>query len=170
MFTINRQPYRRKAVYLQQNHLINPIVDIFLYPSDITLVLPPHSPTSPSPLESISTEINSDWLRGPLTFNSMFFIIHFREKYYKQNMKNTLWENVFVCKNFLSTVNKTSCIENISFLRGSKENAKAPPILEIEQNAWFQIGFSTTQSVGNYPESSFTFQKKLKKNLRTLHI
>ena len=27
------------------------------------------------------------------------------------------------------------------------------------------IGFSTTQSVGNYPESSFTFQNKIYKNL-----
>ena len=76
-------------------------------------------------------------LRGSLTFNLMFFIIHFREKCSKQNMKNTFWENVFVCGNFLSTINKTSCIENIRFFGGSTENAKAPPILEIEQNGWF---------------------------------
>ena len=31
----------------------------------------------------------------------------------------------------VSTVKKTSCIENISFLGGSTENAKAPQILEI---------------------------------------
>ena len=31
------------------------------------------------------------------------------------------------------------------------------------------IGFSTAQSVGNYPESSFTFQNKIYKHFRTLH-
>ena len=39
------------------------------------------------------------------------------------------------------------------------ENAKVPPILEIEKMDG-SIGFSTTQSVENYPESSFTFQNK----------
>ena len=42
---------------------------------------------------------------------------------------NTVRENIFVCEDFLSTVKKTSCIENICF-----ENASPPPILEIEQN------------------------------------
>ena len=31
------------------------------------------------------------------------------------------------------------------------------------------IGFSPNQSVGNYPESSFTFQNKMYKNFGTLH-
>ena len=39
------------------------------------------------------------------------------------------------------------------------ENAKASPILEIDKMDG-SIEFSTTQSVGNYPESSFTFQNK----------
>ena len=34
------------------------------------------------------------------SFNSMFFIIHFREKCSKQNMKNTVQKNVFVCEDF----------------------------------------------------------------------
>ena len=54
---------------------------------------------------------------------------------------------------------KTSCIENIRILGGSTENAKAPPILEMNK-IYASIGFSTTQSVGNYPESSFTFKNK----------
>ena len=76
-------------------------------------------------------------LRGSLTINSTSFIIHFRDKCSKQNTKNTFLENVFVCENFLSTIKKTSCIENIRCLGESTENAKAPPILEIEQNGWF---------------------------------
>ena len=41
----------------------------------------------------------------------------------------------------------------------STENAKALPNLEIGKID-ASIGFSTTQSVGNYPKSSFTFQNK----------
>ena len=44
-------------------------------------------------------------------------------------------------------------------LEGSTENAEALPILEIDQNGC-SIGFSMTQSIGNYPESSSTFQNK----------
>ena len=50
---------------------------------------------------------------------------------------NTFLEKVFVYEDFLSTVQKMSCIENIRFWGGSTENAKAPPILEIEQNWCF---------------------------------
>ena len=77
------------------------------------------------------------YLRESFTINSVSFIIHFRDKCSKQNMKNTFWENVFVCENFLSTVKKASCIENIRFFGESMENANALPILEIEQNGWF---------------------------------
>ena len=76
-------------------------------------------------------------LRLLLTFNSTSFIKHFREKCSKQNMKNTFLENIFVCEHFLSIVKKTSCIDNLRFLEGSMENAKAPPILEIERNGFF---------------------------------
>ena len=65
-----------------------------------------------------STAIKDCVLRASLTVNSKFFIMHFREKYFKQNMKNTFWENVFVCKNFLSTVKKMGCRKNIRFLGG----------------------------------------------------
>ena len=54
-------------------------------------------------------------VQGSLTINLMSFIINFRDKCSKQNMKNTFWENIFVYKNFLSTVKKMSCIENIRF-------------------------------------------------------
>ena len=53
-------------------------------------------------------------------------------------MKKTFRDNVFVRGYFLSNVKKTSCIENIKFLWGSTENAKALPILEIEQNGWIR--------------------------------
>ena len=43
-------------------------------------------------------------------------------------MKNTFWENVFVCKNFLLTVKKTSCIENIRFLGGLLAGLEKVPI------------------------------------------
>ena len=52
-------------------------------------------------------------------------------------MNNTFLEKVFVCEDFLSTVKKTSYIENIRFLWGFTENVKAPPILEIKQNGCF---------------------------------
>ena len=41
-------------------------------------------------------------------------------------MNNTFPENVFVCEDFISTVNKTSCIENIRFLGG------LPKMLSVE--------------------------------------
>ena len=81
--------------------------------------------------------VHSYQLWVSLTFNLTSFIIHFREKCYKQNMMNTFYENVFVCKNFLSTVKKMSCIENLWFFGGCTENAKALQIVEIEQNGWF---------------------------------
>ena len=49
-----------------------------------------------------------DYLRWSSYDNYKFFIIHCREKWYKQNMYNMFWENVFVCEDFLSTVKKTS--------------------------------------------------------------
>ena len=73
---------------------------------------------------------------GMLTKEKKFFIMHFRERCTKQNMNTTFRENVFICEDFLATVKKTSCIENIRFW-GSTENATPPPILEIEQNCWF---------------------------------
>ena len=36
-------------------------------------------------------------------------------------MKNTFWENIFVSENFLSTVKKPSCRENIRFLVGLRK-------------------------------------------------
>ena len=60
--------------------------------------------------------------------------MHFREKCSKQNINTTFQENVFVCEDILSTVKKTSCIENIRVLGGSTENASPPPILEMKQN------------------------------------
>ena len=48
------------------------------------------------------------FLGAPNEDNFFFFIIHFREKLSKQNTWIMYSENVFVCEDFLSTVNKTS--------------------------------------------------------------
>ena len=76
-------------------------------------------------------------LWGTLTFNSTSFIIHFREKCFKRNIKNTFRENVFVCEDFSLNRKENKLHRKYRFFSWSTENAKAPPILEIEQNILF---------------------------------
>ena len=67
----------------------------------------------------------------------MFFIIHFREKWSKQIIKNTFRENVFVCEDFSQNRKENELHRKYMVFGGSIENATAPPILEIEKNLWF---------------------------------
>ena len=52
-------------------------------------------------------------------------------------MKKTFRKNVFVCEDFSINRKENELHRKYKVLGGSTENAKAPPILEIEQNGWF---------------------------------
>ena len=86
--------------------------------------------------------LNSDqlrkWfvLRGSLTVKFNIFIIQFREKCSKQNMKEPFRENVFVCEDF-SLNRKENELHRKNKVLGGSTDDKDPPILEIEQNGWF---------------------------------
>ena len=75
-------------------------------------------------------------LKGPLTFKFNIFIIQFREKCSKQNMKKTFRENVFVCEDISLNRKENELHRKYKVLEGSTENL-SPPILELEQNGWF---------------------------------
>ena len=85
-------------------------------------------------------------LWGSLTFNFDIFIIQFRKKLSKQNMKKTFRENVFICEDFSLSRKENELRRKDRVLGGSTEKILHPPVLEIEQNDG-SIGFSTTQSV-----------------------
>ena len=76
-------------------------------------------------------------LRGSLTLKFDIFIIQCREKWSKQNMKKTFWENVFICEDFSLNCKVNELRRKYWILGGSTEKNKDPPILEIEQNGWF---------------------------------
>ena len=73
-------------------------------------------------------------LRGSLTIKFNIFIIQFREKCSKQNIKKTFWENVFVCEDFSLNQKENKLHRKYNIFVGSTENRSPPPILEIEQN------------------------------------
>ena len=75
-------------------------------------------------------------LRGSLTFKFDIFIIHFREKCSKQNMKKTIREIVIVCEDFSLNRKENELCRKYRVFGGSMENRIHPPILEIEQNGW----------------------------------
>ena len=52
-------------------------------------------------------------------------------------MKKTYWENVFVYEGFSLNRKENELHRKYKIFGGSAENAKALPILEIEQNGWF---------------------------------
>ena len=72
-----------------------------------------------------------------MTFKFNIFIIKFIEKCYKQNIKKTFRENVFVSEDFSLNRKEKELHRKYCFWGGSMEKPKAPPILEIEQNGWF---------------------------------
>ena len=72
-----------------------------------------------------------------MTFKFNIFIIEFREKCSKQNMKKTFQENVFVCEDFSLNHEENELHRKYKVFGRSMENLSPPPILEIEQNGWF---------------------------------
>ena len=81
-------------------------------------------------------------------------------------MKKTFRENVFICEDFSLNHKENKLRRKYRNFGGSAEKNKDPPILEIDKMDG-SIGFSMTQSIRNYTETSFTFQNKFYKNFGT---
>ena len=71
-------------------------------------------------------------VKGRVDSINKVFIIYFREKCSKQNMKNIFRENVFVYEDFSLNREENELHRKYTFFRGSTENTT--PILEIGQN------------------------------------
>ena len=89
-----------------------------------------------SPIHPYLTDCVNVWsstyrtnLRGGLTFKFNIFIIQFREKCSKQNMKKTFRENVFVCEDVSLNRKENELHGKYRFFGGSTEKNKDPPIL-----------------------------------------
>ena len=51
-------------------------------------------------------------------------------------MKDTFWENVFICEDFYLNRKENELRRKHGIFGGSTEKNKDPQILEIEQNGW----------------------------------
>ena len=52
-------------------------------------------------------------------------------------MNKTFRENVFACEDFSQNCKENELHKKYKVFGETTENAKVPPILEIEQNGWF---------------------------------
>ena len=94
-----------------------------------------------------------------MTVKFNIFVIKFREKCSKQNMKKTFRENVFVCEDFSLNRKESELYRKYKVLGGLW---KIYRLLQFQRQNKMDgsIGFSTTQSAGYYLETSFTFQNE----------
>ena len=83
-------------------------------------------------------------------------------------MKKTFGENVFICEDFSLNRKENELRRKYGIFGGSTEKNKDPQF-QRQNKMDGSIGFSTTQSIKKYPETSFTFQNKFYKNFGTSH-